>query len=270
MLKNRFFRRVALLIGMLMVLSTLVSLQAVYANYLAQATLQQAIKIASAHPPVAKALQNTPGWKARGYNTRNLFGAWRVEFFSEQEDTFAYVHLNPEKGKVYWSEVYGYEVPLSDEQEKSARTALLNFINKSEETVDFRTLLKDNIADGWISYDAPSDTWGYYVWTGTESVGVLIKFAANFTNPVYQGMYFDLLEVGVWEDSKKAEAALIAFKSPEVTKALSGVSGWTSLTEIDNEGVFIVTFKSGEKVLARAKVDVIAGKTTVICTENCV
>ena len=62
---------------------------------------QDAINLAAAHSSFANGLADRPGWTAVAYDTKNLYGIWRVQFYDAEGNDLGWSDISLEKQKVY-------------------------------------------------------------------------------------------------------------------------------------------------------------------------
>jgi hypothetical protein len=220
-----------------------------------------AIALAAAHPAFVNVLGGRAGWTAGAFDSGNSSGIWRVQFWAADGEEIGYADVSVTKGRVFsWESTIG----VTDEQKAEVRDKLMNFIAK-DPTV--RELVGNPTNyEIWLDYNGWIDMWFVYIGKGgVESLYVGVN--NNSPDPLDMRkltmgpIYFpEIPKYKEWEDAQKAQAVSLAFAKPEVAAALRGHDGWQTETERTGDTTWRVTFKSTERVVAVATVDLGTGQ----------
>lgn len=220
-----------------------------------------AIALAAAHPAFVNILGAREGWTAGAFDSGNSHGIWRVQFWAADGEDIGYADVSVTKGRVFsWESTVG----VTDAQKDAVRETLVTFVAK-DPTV--RELVGNPTNyDMWLDYNGWINTWFVYIGAGgAESlyVGVYnnspdpMDMRKLTMGPIY---FPEIPKYKEWEDAQKAQAVSLAFAKPEVAAALRGHDGWQTETERTGDSVWRVTFKSTERVVAVATVDLSTGQ----------
>jgi hypothetical protein len=224
-------------------------------------TAEAAITLAAAHPAFMNVLGGRPGWTAAAYDSGNNAGIWRVQFWAVDGEDLGWADVSILKGRVYAMES---NVGATEAQKVAVADRLIAFLAKDPTVRD----LIGNPADyeSWLDYNGWVNTWYVYINKGGgDSLYIGIANDAddlmNLTNLRIVQIYFpEVQSYPDWEGNQKAKAVSMAFATAEIAALLRSYEGWTADTVRVGNNAWQVTFKTGEKALATATVDLDAGQ----------
>ncbi len=221
----------------------------------ARFTEQDAIDLAVAFPSFHDGLDMYPGWKAAAYDSGNAYGIWRVQFWAADGEDLGWANVSPARKRVYnWESHFG----ATDAQKAAAEPILKGFVLGLPELSD----LVDSPEQYpmYIDYSGWQKAWSVYLDRGDDSVVVMVQFdgklPTTLDNPHLLDIEFpQVMGYDDWQKSKQALAIAAAFKDADIAKALSGVDGWTTSVDRQDDGLWSVTFLSDDQTLAEVTVD---------------
>jgi hypothetical protein len=221
----------------------------------AQDDEQSAIATATNHPVFAVGLANYEGWTAAAYDSNNIYGIWRVQFWDADGKELAWADVNPIRGRVYSYEAY---FRASEAQIAAAEPVLREYITTNP---DILALIEDpGQYDFNIVYDPRSKWWRVTIYMSENSLYIIVKFDGitpnSFENPQIIGIYFpNVMPYADWQEASQAEAIALAFQNSEISAALSSAGEWTTQTERLAGTLWRVAFVQGDTLLAEVTVD---------------
>ncbi len=219
-------------------------------------TEQQVIDMTTSFVPFSYGLQTVPGWKAAAYNTGNVYGIWRVQFWSSDGEEIAWANIAPAQKRLY-----NYEAPFgsTEEQRNAAEPLVRAYIQSHPDVI---ALLGDPMAYNdatYVEYNGWVKAWGVWIERGDDSVYILVQFKGQTPDSLTEPQ---LLEIGFpnipsyadWQTNQQDEVKTIAFTQPEVAAALRDVTGWQAEAVRQDDGLWNVTFSAGETKIVSALV----------------
>lgn len=231
-------------------------------------TSQDAIDLAAAHPAFAKGLEARPGWTGAAYNSRNAYGIWHVQFWDADGEELGWADLSLEHGKVYsWEADYG----PTEAQAAEAEAVIRAFLSSNAEIAELVGSLDD--VPIYVDYESWRQHWAAYIDLGPDALEVTLRSTTgppfSLENLQLDQIYFmDMLSYEEWYSTQEARAISLAFQEPEISAALRNYNGWTASSTLDEEGVWHLTFSSGEETLATAEVRVESGQVLQVSSEG--
>lgn len=225
-------------------------------------TAQDAINLATSHPVFA-GLATQEGWSAAAYDTGNAYGIWRVQFWDANGEDLGWADVSIERSKVYsWESHIG----LSDDQygpaEQVIRGVLLNDADVMElvnaRLAEVMDVTFDDISI-YVDYDVWNQHWTAYLDMWPNSLYITLRSQTDDPMSLdslrVEQIYFDgVMSYQEWHDAQKAQATTVAFGQAEIAAALRDFTGWTADGELDEDGVWHLTFSLDDQQLASASV----------------
>jgi hypothetical protein len=224
-----------------------------HAGLAAPNTEQEAIDIASNHPPIRAVLDLAPDWSASAWEEDEEEHIWGVEFWMDQAQTdwmgWAAVDLDT-------SEVLEYEMIalLSPEEEARQRTAVNELVLADAEVL----ALLGNPAewDVYTEYDPWEGFWYVYFGKGLEAWAVEVQY--EDADHINIQRIFDPAEFTEEEAQRVArdQAIELAYEADNLWEALENYDDWKAYASQIDGPRWAVSFVSGEQELFYALVDI--------------
>ncbi len=217
---------------------------------------ERAIAVAARHPMFATGLVNRPGWTASTYHAEELYGLWRVDFFSADGAELGWAQVLLEEERLLsWQTWFG----LADADFAEAQETLLDFLRYDSTFLAFAGDV-DDIDWSWVGYDDWRDTWTVSLERGSQSLVVTLR-SANEWQRSLEDLRIVSIEVPAlvpeadWRSRRGAEAAALAFTDARVAGAVRGLDGWVSEAEQLDDTVWLVRFNWEGQTVVEAEVD---------------
>jgi hypothetical protein len=222
-------------------------------------TPQDAINLAAAHSSFANGLADRPGWTAVAYDTKNLYGIWRVQFYDAEGNDLGWSDISLEKQKVYAWET---NFDITESEYAQAEEALLNFAKQDPTVLEMIGNI-DERNNMWVGYDGWRETWIMFIDRWPNSVELNIR-SRSATPRSLDNLYLakayaqDIMSYDDWQSASSSQAVEIAFSTPEIAAAVRG-KDWTTSIERLEGNAWKVRFISGDAQLAEADVNMDGG-----------
>jgi len=221
----------------------------------AQDLSQKAINLVAAHPAFTTMLAANEGWQAESFNTQNIYGIWRVQFWDAEGNELARADLNPENEEIYdWV----YQSGINDQEEESVTETLIQFINSQSRVTDLIGTV--NREDVRISYHNAHRHWRVRINRQQNSLRLILTpqnpVARSVEGLELSSIEFDNLpSYEDWRSGNAASLVAIAFQERAIADRLRGNANWVSEVErLENQN-WQVRFLEAGTVLALARVD---------------
>lgn len=197
-------------------------------------------------------LDENPGWQA--FAETDEGASWFVEFYidnDDEEEFLGFAYLNVEQGVLgEWA----ITRPLSAAEFEKGQAEVVALLDSDPE---IEVLLGDNPAswDRRVDYESIEGAWRARYTRGIEHIE--IYFFEEDGDLVIGDMFMEgFLDEETGQQVARDLAIEIAFDTTEADERLDGIDDWTALAEPQPDGLWTVSFVSGDDSLLFAVVDV--------------
>lgn len=218
---------------------------------------QDVIDMVTSQEPFSYGLQTVPDWTAAAYDSGNVYGIWRVQFWDANGEDIGWANINPAQQRMY-----DYEGPFesTEEQRVAADPIVRKFIYNHPDVIGLIGDPEVYADDMWVGYNGWVEAWGVWLNRGDDSLYFIVQFKDKvpdaLTDPELIEIGFpSVLSYGEWQEGMGTEATTIAFAEPDVAAALRDVTGWQSHAERQPDGLWQVIFTQDDTELVSALVN---------------
>lgn len=236
-------------------ISMIVLISLLLGSSLAQDLSQKAITLASSHAAFSNVLTANEGWSAEAFDTQNVYGIWRVQFWDAERNDLGWVDLNPAKDKVY---AWDYHTEVSDKERELVSQPILEFLNAQTDITDLVGILEAK--DLRISYHNGHRHWRVRIDRKQNTVHVVlipeITAARSLQGLELRHVSFENIpSYEDWRSGNEANLVAIAFQETAIAAVLRGKENWVTQVKPSDNQNWQVSFLEGDTVLALAEVN---------------